>query len=245
MKNYLYNYLLLLLFMFGFLPMLAQSHNLSGVMSECRFVKRAANFNAEGATPCPACIELGKKDKEAKKSEDKRRLTDNKAKQLAATEALAVSEANRIKKEEAEAKAVQEISLKKDTEIKEKIVVAQNKGGTTELINVLVEGDRGDQKIVRFKVPSGVSFMEVILQEGGIGSKNSADLFVRRTINPTVSFKQYSHYTWEADCASTNLNRAQELCTFTNPEPGEWVVLVGCIDNCNYFSSNLVVKITQ
>ncbi|PKA83897.1 hypothetical protein ATE92_2066 [Ulvibacter sp. MAR_2010_11] len=238
-------FLILISFLFSSNSLFSQSHNLNSIMSQCRYAKKPANFNYEGATPCPACADLDKKDKEAKKAEDKRRLTENKANQLAAKEALAVSEANRLKKEEAEARDARVAALVKEKEIKDKTVVAQAKGGTSELLNVLVEGDRGDQKIVRFTVPSGVSFMEVILQEGGVGSKNSADLFVRRTINPTVSFKQYSHYTWEADCASTNLNRAQELCTFTNPQSGEWVVLVGCIDNCNYFSSNLVVKITQ
>lgn len=119
-------------------------------------------------------------------------------------------------------------------------------GGTpVVLVNVVVSGDKGDRKYITFNVPDGVTYMEVNTRETAPDAMyNAADMFVREGADPVVLFKQYDYYTWTADCSGTNINREQELCTFTNPGAGEWTVLLFCPIN-SFFFTNLVVTITK
>ncbi|HEY9261924.1 hypothetical protein [Chitinophaga sp.] len=65
-------YFLLLLLSGPCIQLFAQQHNLSGVMSSCRYVKKNKNYNYEGSSPCLACVKEEKLEREAKVAEDKR-----------------------------------------------------------------------------------------------------------------------------------------------------------------------------
>jgi hypothetical protein len=109
------------------------------------------------------------------------------------------------------------------------------------IYNQVIEGDMYDKKIVRFTIPSGIKTLTVYTCELGSGEKNSADMFVSKGTDPTVTSS--SPYTYTAQCASIKPNRERELCVFSNPGSGQWSVLLYGYNT--YFFSRLVVVTTK
>lgn len=115
-------------------------------------------------------------------------------------------------------------------------------GGTTQiLVNQKVEGKLGDKLVYKITVPAGVKQMEIRTTEvAGTYYFNVADMFVRKGSDPKVFLTP--RYSWEADCASVESNRADEVCTFSNPSGVYHVMLYGYNSS---FTSQLVVKIVK
>jgi uncharacterized protein YgiB involved in biofilm formation len=95
--------------------------------------------------------------------------------------------------------------------------------------------------IVRFTVPSGVKKMQVIATELTSADWNTADMFVRKGSDPSVT--KTPSYTWTADCGSINNNREDEVCTFSSPGSGQWSVLLFGYNTS--FTSTLLVITTK
>ncbi len=114
-------------------------------------------------------------------------------------------------------------------------------GGTQTLLTQIVSGNNGDKKIIRFTLPSGVKTMEIRTTESDPGDWNTADMFVKMGSDPTVT--KTPSYSWGADCASVESNREDEVCTFSNPQSGQWSVLLFGYNSS--FQTTLVVKITK
>lgn len=110
-------------------------------------------------------------------------------------------------------------------------------GGDDTLYNDVIEGGQGEQKIMRFTLPSGYTKLTFMTVEGGIGEKNSADMFVSQGSDPKVT--DNSPYTYTAQCASINPNRAKEFCTFDSPTAGQWSVMLYGFNT--YFASRLII----
>lgn len=115
-------------------------------------------------------------------------------------------------------------------------------GGPLEIVNTCVSGGTYDRQYVSFTVPTGVTFMEVRTSEVSPCTYNATDLFVRKGSQP-ITNNNGTSYT--ADCVSDNVNRQQELCQFTNPQPGTWWVMLYNSNGGNHYESKLVVTITQ
>jgi uncharacterized protein (DUF2147 family) len=98
--------------------------------------------------------------------------------------------------------------------------------GTTQiLMDRYVTGNEGDKKLFEINLPSNVKKMEVkAFEESSINDKNLADLGVRKGSAPTVT--KTPRYKWEADCASINPNRQDEICRFQNPGSGPWSIML-------------------
>lgn len=110
------------------------------------------------------------------------------------------------------------------------------------LIDQKVEGAQGDKKIFKLTVPTGVKQMEIRTSEvPGVYYFNVADLFVRKGSDPMVTLTP--KYSWTADCASVESNRADEVCTFSNPSAGVYHIMLYGYNSS--FISQLVVKITK
>ena len=116
-------------------------------------------------------------------------------------------------------------------------------GGTTQtLVNQKVEGKQGDKIIFKITVPTGVKQLEIRTTEvAGSYYFNVADMFVRKGSDPTVTLTP--KYSWSADCASIESNRADEVCTFSNPSSGVYHVMLFGYNSS--FISQLVVKIVK
>lgn len=110
------------------------------------------------------------------------------------------------------------------------------------LLDQKVEGEKGDKKIFKITIPAGVKQMEIRATEvAGAYYYNLADMFVRKGSDPTVALMPT--YSWTADCASVESNRADEVCTFTNPSSGVYHVMLYGYNS--YFITQLVVKIVK
>ncbi|HQS04291.1 MAG: hypothetical protein B7X86_14505 [Sphingobacteriales bacterium 17-39-43] len=110
------------------------------------------------------------------------------------------------------------------------------------LINQKVEGEKGDKKIFKITIPTGVKQMEIRTTEvAGVYYYNLADLFVRRGSDPTVSLTP--QYSWTADWHSVNPNREDEVILVTNPPAGVYHIMLYGYNS--YFTSQLVVKIVK
>lgn len=110
------------------------------------------------------------------------------------------------------------------------------------LLNEKVDGKRGDQKIYKVTIPTGVKVLEVRTTEvAGTYYYNLADLFVSKGVDPTV--KLLPTYSWTADKASVNPNREDDVVVFQNPAAGVYhIMLYGYNSD---FTSQLVVKIEK
>ncbi|MDP2414695.1 hypothetical protein [Daejeonella sp.] len=105
-----------------------------------------------------------------------------------------------------------------------------------------VEGEKGDRKIFKVTLPTGVKQMEIRTTEvAGVYYYNLADLFVRRGSDPTVSLTP--QYSWTADWHSVNPNREDEVILITNPPAGVYHIMLYGYNS--YFTSQLVVKIVK
>lgn len=110
------------------------------------------------------------------------------------------------------------------------------------LIDQKVEGEKGDRKIFKVTLPTGVKQMEIRTTEvAGVYYYNLADLFVRRGSDPTVSLTP--QYSWTADWHSVNPNREDEVILVTNPPAGVYHIMLYGYNS--YFTSQLVVKIVK
>lgn len=116
-------------------------------------------------------------------------------------------------------------------------------GSTTEiLVNQCVSGSVGDKKIISFSVPANVTKLEIkTFEEAGTCDRNAADLFVRKGSNPVIN--STAPYTWVADCASIQPNRADEICIINNPGQGQWSIMLFGYNT--FFISKLKVTITR
>jgi len=119
-------------------------------------------------------------------------------------------------------------------------------GGLASTAQVLfeqkVDGEKGDKKIFKITVPTGVKQMEIRTTEvAGVYYFNVADLFVRRGSDPTVTLTP--KYSWTADWFSVNSNREDEVCSITNPPAGVYHIMLYGYNS--YFTSQLVVKIVK
>jgi len=109
------------------------------------------------------------------------------------------------------------------------------------LFNQKVEGKRGDKKVFKITVPAGTKQMEIKATELTTGYYyNLADMFVKKGAEPTVSLTP--QYSWSADCAPVESNRADEVCNFTNPSGDYYVMLYGYNSD---FTTQLIVTITK
>lgn len=110
------------------------------------------------------------------------------------------------------------------------------------LLDQKVEGEKGDKKIFKVTVPTGVKQMEIRTTEvAGVYYFNLADLFVRKGSDPMVTLTP--KYSWTADCASVESNRADEVCIFSNPSAGVYHIMLYGYNS--YFTSQLIVKIVK
>ncbi|SDM50878.1 hypothetical protein SAMN05421813_11424 [Daejeonella rubra] len=110
------------------------------------------------------------------------------------------------------------------------------------LLDQKVEGEKGDQRIFKVTVPTGVKQMEIKTTEvAGVYYFNLADLFVKRGSDPTV--KLTPQYSWIADWHSVESNRADEVISITNPPAGVYHIMLYGYNS--YFISQLVVKIVK
>lgn len=110
------------------------------------------------------------------------------------------------------------------------------------LLDQKVNGERGDKKIFKITIPTGVKQMEIRTTEvAGSYYYNLADMFVRKGSDPTVTLTPT--YSWTADCAGVESNRADEVCTFTNPAAGVYHVMLYGYNSS--FTSQLIVKIVK
>lgn len=75
-----------------------------------------------------------------------------------------------------------------------------------------LEGDRKSSRVFSINVPSSASRLTITLSEGADGYQ-LADLFVRRGAEAVI-VDEPNPYSWTADCASVESNRATETCTF-------------------------------
>lgn len=102
-----------------------------------------------------------------------------------------------------------------------------NGGGTSGSIVLLYQtglsGEEHSSTYVSVTVPSGTKKLVVETSEDNEYGRNLGDLFVSYGTRPTAS---HYPYTWSAQCASVESNRANETCTFTNPTPGTWHILL-------------------
>jgi hypothetical protein len=109
------------------------------------------------------------------------------------------------------------------------------------LFDQKVEGKRGEKKIFKISVPAGTKQMEIKATELTTGYYyNLADMFVKKGSEPTVSLTP--QYSWSADCAPVESNRADEICNFTNPSGDYYIMLYGYNSE---FTTQLIVKITK
>lgn len=119
-------------------------------------------------------------------------------------------------------------------------------GGTQALFDEVVSGAMYGKKIITFNVPSGTKTLTVKVTENNPNTdRNMADLFVRKGTEPDINHNppQDFTYTWDADCASINSNRADEFCTFSTPGAGKWyAVLYGYNDS---FTSRVTITVTD
>lgn len=114
-------------------------------------------------------------------------------------------------------------------------------GSTQVLLNQCVTGTEGDKKIFRIDVPANVKKMEIkTFEEAPSCDRNTADLFVRKGSDPTVT--KTPTYKWDADCWGIQPNRQDEVCTFTNPAAGPWSIMLFGYNT--YFYSKLKVTLT-
>lgn len=110
------------------------------------------------------------------------------------------------------------------------------------LFDQKVSGERGDKKIFKITVPTGVKQMEIRTTElAGSYYYNMADMFVRKGSDPVVVLTPT--YSWTADCGSVESNRADEACTFTNPASGVYHIMLYGYNSS--FTSQLIVKIVK
>jgi hypothetical protein len=116
--------------------------------------------------------------------------------------------------------------------------------GTTEILNVTVNGNSKDKQYRTFVVPSGVKKLTVTTKETPPDATwNETDLFVNEgTTRPTTNADPYTGY--QAKKASLSNNRAQDVCVFDNPGAGTWTVMLYNY-NSGYYASNLVVTIDK
>ena len=114
--------------------------------------------------------------------------------------------------------------------------------GAQVLYDQKVSGQRGEKKVIRVMVPSGVKKMEIMSAERTDSYYyNLADLFVSKGVEPTI--KLTPQYPWIADCADVESNRSDEVCPFDNPPAGEWVIVLYGYNS--EFTTHLTVKITK
>lgn len=114
-------------------------------------------------------------------------------------------------------------------------------GTSKVLVDQCVDGEEGDKKIITINVPASVKKMEIRTSEVvSVCDRNTADMFVRKGSNPTVT--KTPTYSWVADCASIKVNRESETCIFTNPASGQWYIMLFGFNT--YFYSHLTVTIT-
>lgn len=110
------------------------------------------------------------------------------------------------------------------------------------LLDQKVEGEKGDKKIIKITVPTGVKQMEIRTTEvAGVYYYNLADLFVKRGSDPTVTLTP--QYSWTAEWSSVNPNREDEVIPISNPPAGVYHIMLYGYNS--YFTSQLVVKIVK
>lgn len=116
-------------------------------------------------------------------------------------------------------------------------------GTSTEiLINQCITGSEGDKKFLRFTLPANVKKLEIkTFEESGSCDRNTADLFIRKGSDPTVT--KTPSYSWVADYYGIKPNREDEICVFNNPASGQWSVMLFGYNT--YFISKLKVTITK
>ena len=115
-------------------------------------------------------------------------------------------------------------------------------GNAQVLIDQKVEGEKGDKKIFKVTVSTGVKQMEIRTTEvAGVYYYNLADLFVRRGSDPTVTLTP--QYSWTADWFGVKPNREDEVIQITNPPAGVYHIMLYGYNS--YFTSQLIVKIVK
>lgn len=119
--------------------------------------------------------------------------------------------------------------------------------GTTTLSQGDISGSAYQLKVVSFIVPSGVKSMVVKTHEPNFNYRNLADLYVRKGSVPIVAGPKppsyLPKYTWTADYYSQTPNRADKICTISNPGSGTWYV--GLYGYNSDFQSYMTVTITK
>jgi hypothetical protein len=104
-----------------------------------------------------------------------------------------------------------------------------------------LSGARSSTKYWTITVPSGTKQLVVETGEVDIYSGNLGDLFVSRGVQPTVNSRE--PYNWTAQCASVRPNRERENCTFSNPTPGTYHILL--YGYHEYYGTTLKATITK
>lgn len=233
--------LLCSLVLLGNTKVFAQGHDVK--CPGCRYYKkpsqRQPGESARGAYECIChdCSETMKKDNEVRNKLMQEKAERMKAEQDAKNKAWA-AEQLRLEKEHDEKMAEK---IRKAEEEKNKPVEIANSSVDT-IVNEIINGDQFVPTYFRFNIPEGVKKLTVITTEKeGIWCRNRADLFVSKGVDP--KFISWLPYKYTADCASINSNREDELCTFTNPEPGQWSVML--YDHNTFFISQLIAIIEK
>lgn len=113
-------------------------------------------------------------------------------------------------------------------------------GSTVLLYSKDLEGSEGSSRYFTVTVPSGATKLTVETFEENQYGGNLGDLFVSSASKPTASHYPYK---WTAQCASIESNRAPETCSFSNPTPGTWHILL--YGYHAYYATSLKVTIDR
>ncbi len=115
------------------------------------------------------------------------------------------------------------------------------------IVDTELKGEAYEKVGFSFTLPAGVKTMEIRTVESATAYWNTADLFVRKGSAPVVAGPKpptwTPAYSWTADCHSTEPNRSEEVCPFTNPGAGTWYVTLYGYNT--YFRSRVIITITK
>lgn len=123
-----------------------------------------------------------------------------------------------------------------------------NNGGGNEVDTVYKEqhsGDEHEEITIMYTPPAGTKSMTIRTTEFGEFDRNTADMFVRKGLEPVIKHTyppNVSKYEWEADFAGINPNREDEVYTVNNPSGTYYITLYGYN---TYFTSWLVITTTK
>lgn len=100
-------------------------------------------------------------------------------------------------------------------------------------------GDMYEEITVTYTPTPGTKSVTFLATEfNDIADRNTADMFVRKGAKPIINNDKISKYSWTADHAGINPNRADEIYTVNNPSGTYYITLYGYD---TYFLSWLVI----